>query len=60
MRSPSFLGLEIWLKPSESVPDREREREEEREGCANMHQFRGKYFIGKFTYILSNVASIEI
>lgn len=30
MRSPSFLGLEIWLKPSESVPDREREREKKR------------------------------
>lgn len=25
MRSPSYLGLEIWLKPSESMPDRGRE-----------------------------------
>lgn len=58
IRSPSFLGLEIWLKPSEFVPGRERERE--RESCANARQFQGKYFIGKFTYILSNVSSIEI
>lgn len=31
MRSPSFLDLEIWLKPSESVPDRGREKERERQ-----------------------------
>lgn len=64
MRSPSFLDLEIWLKPSESVPDRGREKERETESMymyyANIRQFRGKYFIGKFTYILSNVLSIEI
>lgn len=57
MRSPSFLDLEIWLKPSESVPDRGREKERETESMyvyyANIRQFRGKYFIGKFTYILS-------
>lgn len=64
MRSPSFLDLEISLKPSESVPDRRREKERETESMyvyyANIRQFRGKYFIGKFTYILSNVLSIEI
>lgn len=31
MRSPSFLDLEIWLKPSESVPDRGREKERQTE-----------------------------
>lgn len=49
MRSPSFLDLEIWLKPSESVPDRGREKERETESMyvyyANIRQFRGKYFM---------------
>lgn len=47
MRSPSFLGLEIWLKPSESVPDRERERERKEERVARICiNFEGNILLG--------------